>query len=164
MKKICLIVGAGAGIGGNCAKVFAKNGVFEAYGGAGFGNVGFDVGYPNNKSIFKANSMKFFLQPSIGFSNEVIDIAFSTRFVGVNFSNIDTLGYTPLQLEEENLDQVAGMHLFAEPALTTRIGYRYVKLHLQAIYAAKLSDAEINYSPLRLNIGVHIDIAKWYDK
>ena len=26
MKKVCLIIGAGAGIGGNCAKVFAKNG------------------------------------------------------------------------------------------------------------------------------------------
>ena len=26
MKKTCLIVGAGAGIGGNCAKVFSQNG------------------------------------------------------------------------------------------------------------------------------------------
>ncbi len=26
MKKVCLIIGAGAGIGGNCAKVFSKNG------------------------------------------------------------------------------------------------------------------------------------------
>ena len=26
MKKVCLIIGAGAGIGGNCAKVFAKKG------------------------------------------------------------------------------------------------------------------------------------------
>ena len=24
MKNVCLIIGAGAGIGGNCAKVFAK--------------------------------------------------------------------------------------------------------------------------------------------
>ena len=28
MKKVCLIIGAGAGIGGNCAKVFAKNGYY----------------------------------------------------------------------------------------------------------------------------------------
>ncbi|MBF96381.1 MAG: Fatty acyl-CoA reductase [Alphaproteobacteria bacterium MarineAlpha9_Bin4] len=29
MKKVCLIIGAGAGIGGNCAKVFSKNGYFS---------------------------------------------------------------------------------------------------------------------------------------
>ena len=28
MKKVCLIIGAGAGIGGNCAKVFSKNGYY----------------------------------------------------------------------------------------------------------------------------------------
>ena len=31
MKKVCLIIGAGAGIGGNCAKVFAKNGYHCIY-------------------------------------------------------------------------------------------------------------------------------------
>ena len=29
MKKVCLIIGAGAGIGGNCAKVFSRNGYYS---------------------------------------------------------------------------------------------------------------------------------------
>ena len=29
MKKVCLVIGAGAGIGGNCAKVFARNGYYS---------------------------------------------------------------------------------------------------------------------------------------
>ena len=29
MKKVCLVIGAGAGIGGNCAKVFSRNGYYS---------------------------------------------------------------------------------------------------------------------------------------
>ena len=29
MKKVCLNIGAGAGIGGNCAKVLSKNGYYS---------------------------------------------------------------------------------------------------------------------------------------
>ncbi|MEI6347524.1 MAG: hypothetical protein WCP69_06225 [Bacteroidota bacterium] len=146
-------------------KPLNENALFEVYGGVGAGKNSivsseFSNGISFVNSSIYANSSRFFVQPSIGFSNDYVDFAFSTRFVLQKYSKIDTLGYTTTMLYNDdllNIDQP--IFAFLEPALTLRIGYKYVKFHAQAMYSYKYNSEPLNYFPVNVNVGIHINIA-----
>lgn len=157
------LVEAGAGY----SMKLGASGIFETYGGAGIGKVTYNRSYSDTSGgpttttdRYTASTTRFFIQPSVGVTNENVDFAFSTRIVGLKFSNIDTAGYTQDILLEEDLSNLnKPLYTFFEPALTLRVGYKYVKFHLQAIYSIKLNQDRLNYLPFSINFGAHINIA-----
>lgn len=156
-------------VGAGYFKKLGEHGVMEAYTGLGYGSVTFDrtstntdtMGTSTNLlSTYNANTFKLFVQPAIGVSSEYADYAFSMRFVGLKFNNIDTTGYTPQDLIEEDIADIEDpFFAFLEPAVTVRVGWKYVKFHTQLIYSLKLSEAQLNYNPFNINVGVNISIA-----
>lgn len=147
-----------------------ESGVFEIWGGGGAGKVTFDRSYADSTSTkmtdqYSAKTARFFIQPGIGLTTKTVDFAFSLRYVGLKFSNIDTVGYTQDVLLEEDLSNLdKTMYSFFEPAVTLRAGKEYVKFHLQAIWSLKLNEDRLNYIPFTINFGAHINIAPRYKK
>lgn len=148
-----------------------ENFIFEVYAGGGVGYISYDENesysilggnnWPFGK--YSAEIQKLFLQPEMGFTNENIDFALSFRFVGLKFSNIDTVNYTISDLEKENIyDLDRPIYFFIEPALTLRFGYKWAKFHIQTVYSKNMSIESINYRQLNLNFGIHVNIAKRY--
>lgn len=158
-----------AGIG--YFKPVSTNGIFEIYGGAGMGFVKFgreskeeSTGVVLNNYFFNANSTRFFIQPNIGYTNEVVDIAFSSRISGMKFSNIKT-DFSEQTLIDNELKSVnKPLFLFIEPAITVRAGWKYVKFHTQFMYTHKLNSDKLNYLPFSFNAGIHVNIAPRYKK
>ncbi len=151
-----------------------ENFIFEVYAGGGVGYISYNenelysiFGGSNNGpfSKYSADIQKLFLQPNMGFTNENIDFALSFRFVGLKFSNIDTVNYTVKELIDENIyDLDRPIYFFIEPAITIRFGYKWAKFHVQTIYSKNMSIEPINYRQLNVNFGIHINIAERYKK
>jgi hypothetical protein len=144
-----------------------EKGVFEVYAGGGYGGITFNrtrmdsMGNATYFDRYNANMIKTYVQPAIGLTAENVDMAFSVRYVGLKFNNIDTIGYTQNDLIVENLAGVEKPFFsFIEPAFTVRLGFKYVKLHSQLVYSHKLNIQPLNRSPLNINVGVNICIAK----
>lgn len=145
----------------------------EAYSGFGFGNTTLKKfeqdsmnAIPSMRNRFSADYMRFFIQPAIGYSLDNFDFAFSTRILLQKYYNINTFGYTPIELYDDKLYQIDQPYFFfLEPALTMRFGYKYVKFQAQAILSYKYNVDRLNYMPLIFNVGIHVDLAKrWNTK
>jgi len=155
-----------AGIG--YFKIIEESLVFEVYAGGAVGNIMFKRNYsqaPGAPSTlvdkYSANTSRFFIQPTIGYTDEHLDVALSTRFVALKFSGINTYGFTPNYFLEENRSGLEeSFYTFFEPALTSRVGWKYVKLHLQAFLSLQLNNKALNYNPFGFNVGIHINIAQ----
>ena len=140
-----------------------RNLTYEVYGGGGITQVGFHGTGSSTGKNYDVSGMKFFVQPNIGFTSRGFDIAFSTRLSGLQFSTA-TGNYTATELKNNELDQLASsMHLFLEPAITLRGGYKYVKLQAQVGGSFKMTQAVIPYNGLILNMGLVFDFAQWYN-
>lgn len=146
--------------------------VFEVYGGYGGGKnsildtyTDYTTGSLLRKESFSATTNRFFLQPGIGFTNEYFDIAFSSRLMVLNYSNIDTLNYTTSMMVNQellNIDQEP--FVFIEPALTMRLGYKWVKFQAQMMYSYKYNSTPLNYMPFTMTVGVHFDLSSRFNK
>lgn len=152
-------------------KPFRNNLVFETYTGVGIGTIDKKQTYTSasDNSVywasFSAQGTKAFLQPSIGYCSRFFDIAFTPRFSFVKYTHFSSYGYTEDQLAEDYLDHnrlTTGMYTFAEPALTLRAGYKFVKVQAQYGLTMNLSPRDIRYSTSFSSIGLVVDIAKWY--
>lgn len=99
---------------------FNGNGVFEVFGGYGYGQITSDD--------IDGNINKFFLQPSVGINNGTIEAAFTLRYTHI------TAGADALI--NSNEDESVG---FIEPTATFRIGGPALKFHSQfgLIYPTK---------------------------
>lgn len=149
-------------------KPFSKNTIFELFGGYGVGentikssNSDYmNGGVPRNTS-FSAKTSRFFVQPSIGYSVDFLDVALSTRICFLNYSNLYSTGYTSADLIAMRLADIDKQTFaFVEPAVTVRVGYKYVKFHGQLLFSYKYNLEPLDYVPLTLNFGIHIDLAK----
>ncbi len=132
-----------AEVGGGYTLLLGDAGRFEVYGGAGMGNV--DAMY--NEDIFTGRSnavfTRIFVQPSIGAVTSAFDGAFTPRlvFVNINHSNstLNTNTFDP----------------FFEPTLTTKFGWKYVKMIIQVGLSFPLTEYK-NYTnqPFMFSIGL----------
>jgi hypothetical protein len=156
--------------GGGYFLPLRENVIFEAYAGGGMGKVDKKVTYTNaeNRVItntFNATGAKAFIQPSIGYGNKYFDIAFTPRFSYVKYLKFNSSGFSSEELAVDNLHQerlLKADHLFAEPALTLRAGYKFFKLQLQYGKTMNIGKSDIRYCPDFGSIGFVIDVAKWY--
>jgi hypothetical protein len=117
-------------------------GVFETYGGLGFSNQHHEYSnYYSNliTGTSDLSSLKFYIQPSFGFTTKFFDIAVSTRFSALTF-NIKTNNVSG----DNNLfNELNGLstqiHPYIEPAITIRAGWQYTKVQIQAEYSENLT-------------------------
>ena len=159
-----------ADLGAGYYKAFGDNGIFELYGGGGFGMYDFDYDVFENDEFqstyeYDASSWRVFLQPSLGFVSDNFEVAFSTRFMGVSFFDIAYRNYTEEDLIYEDLNDLGTtMYPFIEPAVTIRAGHKSVKFHIQLIYSKKLTERSLSYMPVNLNIGINLRISDLFNK
>lgn len=160
-KEINQVVEAGIGYFGKTN----SNLTYEVYGGAGLTKVGLhgiSWNSIDNDSRFDADGLKFFVQPTMGFVRSAFDIGFSTRITGLKFNNYTT-NYSYEDLEKDRLNKLdAAMHLFAEPAITMRAGYKWIKVQIQTGVSIKMTSTPIPYESFFGGLGLAADIGKWY--
>jgi hypothetical protein len=115
-------------------------GRFETYGGYGYSRLQayFDSDIWTNFTDVSSN--RFFLQPAIGISTQVFDGSFATRLVMVDMHQGGT--------------QKTGF--FIEPALTLKLGYKYVKGLLQFGLSFPMDSEgyDFNHQPFLFSIGL----------
>lgn len=144
-------------------KPLTENVVFETYVGGGLGKI--DFKNDNTQKYYDVDATKFFIQPAIGYVGKFFDIAFTPRLSAVKYNGLNTRGYSPAELNEEylNKNDVEGKTwMFIEPALTARVGYKFVKLQAQFGFASKLTSGDLKYESKFSSLGVSFNLAKWY--
>ncbi len=116
--------------------------IVEFYGGAGMGSVqGLYNGLLTPGEAFDASSYRIFVQPSIGILGDPIDVSIANR---IAFVKID-----------QNTE--GGSALFMEPVVTTRFGFKNLKMVVQAGLSYPLAQELINFEhqPFLLSFGIH---------
>jgi len=138
---------------------------FEVYGGAGIGEIEFKPREDYTQDYFYAKNARLFIQPALGFSKKIFDFAFSIRFSHLNYFDSVTSNYQydpNASLQENNLKILENSnYTFVEPAITFRIGWKYVKFHTQMVVPYQIGGRNINHQG-NINVGIHVNIAKRY--
>ncbi|PCH67245.1 MAG: hypothetical protein COC01_06195 [Bacteroidetes bacterium] len=139
-------------IGAGYYKPLNKFFVFETYNGIGAGEV---YNMYRDRSSSTVNFLKYFIQPSIGFSSKVFDAALSSRFCALHYYSIQSNSM-------ENTGNLLGLKydvpLLIEPALTLRLGWKNVKIQGQYGLSFILNNPEFDHDGLNLNVGLYIGI------
>lgn len=149
-------------------KPVSKYGVFEIYGGIGKGSENhtyYDSYYKQPEGDASLSLVKIFIQPAFGVTFNALDVALSTRISSLSFSNIhnNIYGNSVESNRLHDLDQK--MHLFFEPALTLRGGWKYVKVQLQASYSGYMNTPRLDFGEeYHLSAGAYIIIKESYKK
>ncbi|MBK9731619.1 MAG: hypothetical protein IPO83_10105 [Chitinophagaceae bacterium] len=129
------------------------SGVFDAYGGIGFGSL---HSYTSNSTVINTlNYQRFFMQPSIGYTSRAFDCAFSLRMCGLNYAEQQSA----IDEYYENEFGPPKFSILAEPAFTLRGGWKYVKLQLQLGYSINLTDAD-QFPCTTLSMGAYFTLNK----
>ncbi len=147
--------------GGAGAFVPMKNSmVFETYFGLGFGKI--ENGYDNDATS-KLDFNRYFLQPSLGYTSDFLDLAVSLRLSGLRYNDIYFNGI----LDQEDQDQIQYINrnpfsILIEPAFTLRGGWEHVKFQLQLGYSQNLSNPDLLQEDLNASIGMYFTITDKY--
>lgn len=109
-------------------KHFSENFLFETYAGAGM------YTYKNNAVSYLKNmkNINLFIQPSIAYVNDYFDAAFTIR---VDYLNRGTTIIKDSVLSQDDQKKYKFLdyksYLFAQPGITIRAGFKYVKFQFQ---------------------------------
>ena len=134
-------------------KKLSESGRIEVFGGYGIGqiqtlkdNAVFDDPYTE----IKFN--RIFLQPSVGAVTDIFEGCFATRVAFVQMIPSST----------SNISE--SWHMFIEPVMTVKIGYRYAKAVIQVGYSFPINEKNIDYNTqgLIFNFGLNINIGRDY--
>jgi hypothetical protein len=125
---------------------FSKNMVFEVFGGYGYGRM---EGMYKSGPFYDISSVhysKVFIQPFIGFSNNIFEGGFANRISGINMTML-----------EDNSTQFG---LFYEPAFVSKLGYKYVKFfaELGLCIPINVEDFNFHYAPVMFSVGLNLSI------
>jgi hypothetical protein len=135
-------------------KPIEKYGVFEIYGGLGGGSEYHEYSefrYNDNTGVYsdvydgnaELSLIKLFIQPSFGFTYNICDVAVSARFCRVSFTGVENQ-VSPEHYEYDDLNTLSNKsHLYLEPAITLRAGWKNIKVQFQASYSAYLNSPRI---------------------
>lgn len=152
-----------AEIGIGYFKPLNERAVFEIYTGVGKGKVAFGNREYSNGGSFSTNFKRYFIQPSIGFSFSVVDLSLSMRYSHLSFYDSNTSRYK-YNGDVNSIHNLANVdkhkYGFIEPAVTMRVGWKYVKLQFQVQRAAQIYSPGITYNDTEFNLGIHFNIAK----
>lgn len=147
-----------------------NNLVMETYVGGGLGKVHKQEQFngPGNSTYmanFNVNAAKGFVQSNLGYRSKYFDVALTPKFSFVKYSNFTQNNYSDDQLKDDYLNNnrlTDPLFVFAEPAITVRGGYKFIKIQAQYGVTLNLGGQSIRRTPDFASLGLVIDIAKWY--
>ncbi|MBN1416040.1 MAG: hypothetical protein JW973_13140 [Bacteroidales bacterium] len=127
-----------------------ENGRYEVYGGGGFGKLQAYQEVAFWQAYADVNSLRFFVQPAIGLStsNGVFDGSFAARLIGINLKQ----------------DTFSNTGMLVEPAITAKVGYKYVKAVFQFGMSIPLNknNIDFNYQPFLFSFGLQATFGRKY--
>ncbi len=129
--------------------------IYDVYGGIGIGGLRSDV---------NMNAMRLFVQPGVGLRTPWFDCAVSVRMCDLKYSNLDDQGRGTAYLQQHNLiapngDRIDQKHyIFAEPAITLRGGYKFIKLQAQYVFSSAVSNVPWQYTDNTLTVGLNFQL------
>lgn len=143
---------------------------FEFYGGGGAGSVYKQERFTDQNensylATFNAQAGKAFIQPNFAYSNKYFDAILTPRFSVVKYTGFSQANYPESKLREDYLDNnnlTGPVFMFAEPALTVRGGYKFIKLQAQFGLTLNLTGSNIRHPSTFSSLGLVFDIARWY--
>jgi hypothetical protein len=131
-------------IGGGYYTRLGDVGRFEVYGGGGGGTLQADFGNNSFRSFADVRIYRGFIQPSIGMVTDVAELTFSSRFVFVTLMQDGNRVSSP----------------FVEPAITAKLGYKYIKGTMQLGFSLPVAEElQFFYQPFIFSMGLQIRIA-----
>ncbi|GEM_PF-314409 len=144
-------------LGAGYYKPLSKNFSWGASINFGFGRI--ENHYPkvivNNQSgKIEADIFRYALQPYLGYKNKFLEAAVSVRISGVKYSKVKG------QLTLNKTDQVEYLNsnahqVFIEPALTLRLGYKFVFFQLQDIHSFNITETNFPYDSNTFTGGIY---------
>lgn len=149
---------------------YKKNKVFQVFAGMGIGNqqhqyeessYSFMVGtsyYDIGSSDLSFR--KYFMQPSIGYTNKIVDIAFTSGLGMLSFYKVNNNINTEKQpyFEVESIAKNRNRFLL-ENALTLRLGWNYVKVQFQLQTSHQLGKPALKFEGGGASMGLSFAFA-----
>jgi len=135
-------------------------GRLEVFGGYGYGDVKAiedDWFYQNNQLVANAYYHRIFIQPSLGAVTNVFEGSFSTRYSLVN-----------MHFREGNTNDMSMNNSyisFLEPAITVKLGYKYVKYVAQIGFSVPIygnTEQMYSHQPFIFSMGINVKIGQKY--
>lgn len=123
-----------------------------------------NIGYSKGKLYrhtedFDLRMRTFYIQPSIGYSNDYFDLGFSCK-ISNNYYNLQM--FNPNSTVNYDFQDVGSREFhFYEPAFTLGVGYKNIKLRVQSINTYQFNSSKMNlydnnlYLSLNLNININ---------
>lgn len=84
----------------------------------------------------------------------------SARLSGVKFYEFNATGYGEDRFNAQRM--TTPVWFFLEPAVTVKVGYRWVKLFAQPSLAYPLNQPDFPSQPFNLVVGLSLDLAQWH--
>lgn len=145
-------------LGAGYYTVVNEEGLFEFYGGLGFGNIK-RRGITNLSYDYDANYLRIFIQPSIGFTHKHFTLSggircMLERFTEFNALNDPALRYTIANKDQLGTDVTAQNFVFIQPFMQMQIGYKYVWFNCQLGLSAQVSGGAIGDNPFYGSLGI----------
>ncbi len=138
-----------------------KFGVFEIYGGIGGSNQ-----YHEYTSGGKADLLgrRVFIQPSLGLSFNVFDLALTSGISSINFYRINNQ-INPMSDDFTDLNRISMFNrsMFLEPALTIRAGWQHLKFQFQFGLSKNLTNPDLNFEDYKLSLGLSIALNRRFN-
>jgi len=129
--------------------------IYDVYGGIGIGGLRSDV---------DLNALRIFVQPGVGLRTPWFDCAVSVRMCDLKYTNLDANGRGDAYLRDHKLIDVNGgridgkHYIFAEPAITLRGGYKFIKLQMQYVFSSAVSNVPWQYTDNTLTLGLNFQL------
>ena len=145
---------------GGYFSTLGKHGIFDAYMGAGAGSLANFYAYADKKSHYPIYFAKAYIQPSGGFHSKIFDAALSCRLGTVYYfpyNAPDSVHLYGLQGAFQIENQA---YVYAEPAITVRGGYKFVKLQAQLGTNFMNFPKDVSRSQVNFNLGLYMDISE----
>jgi len=148
-------------LGAGKYKHYPSTVVTELFGGIGLGSISNSI---NGESI-GVSYIKPFVQPSVGISGKVCELAFTPRIALVSYTS--KTGYSSdaaIRTRVDDFYQTKKNTVVFEPGITFRIGYKNVKLQLQYNYTTLSynKDSVDSIDETFTSIGLHFNITDWW--
>jgi len=134
-------------------------GRLEIFGGYGYGDVKItekDWFYQNN-IYTNAYYQRFFIQPSLGAVTNVFEGSFSTRYSLVNMHFREG--------DDNDMSMNNSYISFLEPAITVKLGYKYVKYVAQVGFSVPIygkTEQMYSFQPFIFSMGINVKIGQKY--
>ncbi|MBN2813357.1 MAG: hypothetical protein JXQ80_04730 [Bacteroidales bacterium] len=128
-------------------KKFLKTGRYEVFGGYGLGRVNYfetELFYPYTSAKYRS----YFIQPAIGGFSDILDYSIATRLIVIDMYQ----------------GPVKSTGVFFEPAVTAKVGFRYVRMIFQWGYSLPLKEKfEFTHQMLFYSIGIQVNIGRMFE-